>query len=390
MTTPNAAQTAAKLADSTRIQDAKSKYDILMQEYTTHHKLIDEGCTHQFFCKQLQKWVLNIQAAYEDRRSLAANFNIKYKEDDYLKKTTDDHQPVKEAIELVYRHLMQADVADQPDIKREDTEPYKNAIIYKPRTLLHDATISEYNQWKERFRSYYTQNRIANQAPTTQKSFLITCLDDQLVEVIGINADPQATIFTATFGQQTLIQVLDTHFNNLHPLHIRLARITSLDPKPGQTSHSFFQEFIKLTNDAQARTLQAEQILVALMTQKCPNKELRTELLRTPGTLDQALRKGAQYDAASRNSTNASTAATTARKNQAQRTYPSTPNGCYYCNTGPKHEVKACWARDKTCNTCKRKGHIAPACLKAADNKPKKAQSNAVTEGENDSPTLLL
>ena len=56
---------AAAAQDSAKMADTKSKYEILMQEFSVHHKIMGSENRHPFFCKQLQKFVTNLLEAYD-------------------------------------------------------------------------------------------------------------------------------------------------------------------------------------------------------------------------------------------------------------------------------------------------------------------------------------
>ena len=65
---------------------------------------------------------------------------------------------------------------------------------------------------------------------------------------------------------------LEHQFNRLHPLTV-------------QTDDTFFDEFIRFSNEVDACILAEERLLLTVMTTKCPNKDLRTELLKNPTTM---------------------------------------------------------------------------------------------------------
>ena len=82
---------------------------------------------------------------------------------------------------------------------------------------------------------------------------------------------------------------MDKHFDGStkcrHSIHQRIR------PPVG-----FYAEFIKIANEADARNMSAEQLIVAMMTSRCPGENLKMELLKNKLTVDDV------YDKAPRTS----------------------------------------------------------------------------------------
>ena len=64
------------------------------------------------------------------------------------------------------------------------------------------------------------------------------------------------------------MNTLRTHFERLHPIHIRLLKMASYCPK-STDPQTYFGEFIKLMQEADISTLSAEDVCLALMTSRC-------------------------------------------------------------------------------------------------------------------------
>ena len=65
-----------------------------------------------------------------------------------------------------------------------------------------------------------------------------------------------------------------------------------------EKNNFYISEFICLANEADSSNLTVERLLLALITTKCLNKDLKTELLRNPTSMKDAVAKAKQYDAA--------------------------------------------------------------------------------------------
>lgn len=170
-------------------------------------------------------------------------------------------------------------------------EPTKSAAIFKPQTLQHDASVNEFRQLQNKFQAYYDQSNVDDKGPALHRAFLLTCMDHILADVINafIFRDTNVTLYT---------QILEEYFDNLCPIHVRLHKLTSLNPGSNQSASGFFSEFLRLANEANVSSISNNRVLLTLMTTKYPNKDLRTELLRNPTTVKEAVAKSKQYDAA--------------------------------------------------------------------------------------------
>ena len=167
------------------------------------------------------------------------------------------------------------------------------------------------------------------------------------------------------------MNTLTQHFDRLHPLHILLHKLTILEPE-ARDQAEFFDELIRLANKADATTLSAERILLALMTIKCPNKDLRTKLLRKPTTLIEAAAKAKEYVSAQRMDTGDRVSAASQQRQKPQR--------CYRCRGN--HQEQTCWTLKKRCPNCGITGHAKRVCKKGNTKKPEQ-QGNKQTRKAN-------
>ena len=89
---------------------------------------------------------------------------------------------------------------------------------------------------------------------TSTRGFLLIYVDYVLADAIQTNhADNDKFLYQ---GQHTLgpMKVLEDHFDNLHPIHIRLHKLTALEPDTNQSVSEFFAKFIRLANEANTKT----------------------------------------------------------------------------------------------------------------------------------------
>lgn len=372
----NPQPTAAQLRHTATA--AEKAFNLVIAQFAPLKTEIEADNATPFFAKQLVRYVVELTEAHEAWKTAAHTLLSVHNEPNQWARVEAAVTQLTQTQTIVYDHLKKTDnpagtFEDNPKIP----EP-KNALVYKPKSLLHDASMTEYRQWQNRFRAYYTQSNIKEQPPHIHRAFVMTCIDDNLAELIELHL-PQGTaafIYDDTGDQQTIIHILDTYFENRHPRHIRLNKLTSLEPTPNQPASGFFQEFLKLSNDATATALSSEELLVALMTTKCPNKELRTELLRAPRNMANAVQLAIEFDAAQKTQ-NSHTAATNIMK-------------CTRCNR-TNHTSDKCWTLKNPCPICKKPGHIQSKCRNRQTKNQASAKAiNDTCTFSNPTPHLLL
>ena len=117
-----------------------------------------------------------------------------------------------------------------PNSTSRATEPAKNVAIFKPWTLLHDTTINEFCQGQKHFQAYYKQSNMEDDDPNLQRSFLNTCIDDPLADIIGREAAHKQPRLYSDGPTASLMKIREKYFDNLHPLLIRLNKLATLYP----------------------------------------------------------------------------------------------------------------------------------------------------------------
>ena len=159
------------------------------------------------------------------------------------------------------------------------------------------------------------------------------------------------------------MQVLEQYFDNLHRLHVRLHKLTSLEPGANQSTSGFFSEFLRLANEADSSKIMQKRLLLAIMTTKCPNKKLRTELLCNPTSVEETVTKAQQYDAA--------------QKMQGRNETAAALQKCFRCNK-TNHRQDNCWTYHSPCPTCGKSSHTKNKCRVRPQNygSPKLDQQN--------------
>ena len=219
--------------------------------------------------------------------------------------------------------------------------------MFKPRTLLKDANITEYKQWQKRFFAYYEQSKMATGNANLQRSFLNMCIDD-LARIINWETESTNPKTYSGRAEASTMGILDKHFNNLHPIYVWLNKMAFLYPSTNQTPVGFYAEFIKIANEEDTRNMTIEQLIVAMMTLQCPDKNLKMDLLKDKLTMDNIYDKAQQHQSVRRLVTKPQNNMPTATK-------------CYRCNkTG--HTQASCWTHKAYCPNCGKSGHIAKKC----------------------------
>ena len=109
--------------------------------------------------------------------------------------------------------------------------------MFKPRTLLHDATLNEFRQWQKCFVEYYQQSNMEEEDANLQRSFINTYLNDDLTNIIdreAANKNPK--IYTAS-PAVSLMGILERHFDDS-------TNWSPCTPPPTKPQSAFFAEFI--------------------------------------------------------------------------------------------------------------------------------------------------
>ena len=123
----------------------------------------------------------------------------------------------------------------------------------------------------------------------------------------------------------------------------------------------------------------AEQLIVAMMTSRCPDKNLKMELLKEKLTMDDVYDKVQQHQSARKT------------VNKPQEIAAAT-NKYYWCDrTG--HSQASCWTDKTFCRKCGKTRHIAKKCrVQPSQTKGTKEnqKSTIVAEDYNCDPTPKL
>ena len=118
--------------------------------------------------------------------------------------------------------------------------------------------------------SILSKAKMATGNANLQWSFLDTCIIDDLVAIVERESDSKNPMTYSIGDHLSMMGILEKHFDSLHPIHIRLAKMASLKPATNQTPADFYAEFIKVLNKANAKQPPSEQLAVALMPRREP------------------------------------------------------------------------------------------------------------------------
>ena len=130
---------------------------------------------------------------------------------------------------------------------------------------------------------------------TLQRSFLDTCIHDDLAAIVDRELDSKHPMTYSVLIRLSTMGILEKHFDSQHPVHVRLNKMASLLPSTNQTPAGFYAEFIKVTNEANAKIMPSEQLIVAIITSRCPDENLKMELLKVSLTMDEVYDKAQQH-----------------------------------------------------------------------------------------------
>ena len=77
-----------------------------------------------------------------------------------------------------------------------------------------------------------------------KRSFLDTCMDNNLARII--DRETESANPTTYREEASTMGILDKHFNNLYPIHVRLNKMVSLicvdEPDPGRLLREIHQD----------------------------------------------------------------------------------------------------------------------------------------------------
>ena len=85
--------------------------------------------------------------------------------------------------------------------------------MFKLRTLLKDATITEFKQWQKCFKAYFKQSKMATGNAILQRSFLDTCIVDDLARIIDKETESTNPITYSGGAHASTMGILDKHFD---------------------------------------------------------------------------------------------------------------------------------------------------------------------------------
>ena len=119
-------------------------------------------------------------------------------------------------------------------------EAAKNAAIFKPQTLLYDASVNGFRQWQNRFKAYYDQSNVSDQGPALHHTFILTCIDDNLADVIETETTGKDTLVYKSNCVMSYTQILEEYLDNLHPIHVSSSDWqTKQTCQPSKTTSSY-------------------------------------------------------------------------------------------------------------------------------------------------------
>ena len=192
------------------------------------------------------------------------------------------------------------------------TEPSRNAALFK---LVH---CSKTPQSQNSNSGNNTSKRTSSRAKWPQE--MQTCIDDDLTAIVDRESDSKHPMTYSVGNRPSTMGILEKHFDSLHPVHVRLNKMVSLFPSTNQTMAGFYEEFIKVANKANAKNMPSSQLIVVLMTSRCPDENLKMQLLKESLTMDQVYDKAQQHLSARKTMGSNQEAAATSTK-------------CYSCNS---------------------------------------------------------
>ena len=293
--------------------------------------------------------------------------------------------------------LMDKDLASNEDIASE-TRSLKMETSFKPQILAASSNLEEFNAWERSFLAHHDQNKrfLAASTPKIKQIFFTSNLDSKLQATMAtdITITEATPIFSNNADENTLLSWLKKHILRHSPLFIRRFEYSECKQKPKEPFGDWWTRKQVKAKECDLDKVTPESIQITELICGISDKKLREEILRMKDPkLEDLVALGNRYDTASKvqksnfneeASMNKVSDYKKARNDKMDKARDSRSNKCHSCGKTPckSGPGKPCWAKEKSCNNCGKKGHIKPACFSKGDETLKRSLSKTVAESK--------
>ena len=321
-------------------------YEALQEQYNNMYLQMQLGNKSDFFIKALQSLHTRIITNVSEFAAAA----VAHYSHSGLKTMTDKLEKLQKEVSKMETEIMQY-IAQEGQTVTKKIGSEKNAALFKPDRLNHDSSIADWRQWQGSFATYCGKMNMKEENTQDQRSFLCSCLDSQLQKLV---TNTRHTTIYNDGEEKGWLHCLQEYFDSTHPMHMRLLKLMEIKPLPGQLSSAFFQEFVSLVEDANAAKCDVKVLIATIMVSKCPNDNLRRELIRKPVEVEEALRTSREFDAAEKGGTPSKNTANAVSQIKTK---------CFRCGK-MYHKPEDCFTLKSKCPTCLNFGHSMAKCNK--------------------------
>ena len=248
----------------------------------------------------------------------------------------------------------------------------KPCLDLKPRQLTIEDTPGSMRLWESRFRSYYKASSFGNADVPTQQSFLLACLDDQLMQKISVK-------ITETTEVEEILEVIRERFLVAYPIMHRRWNLLKHRQGPDEAFSDWMPRLMMERKEADFETIDHEEFWVMLVVHLTSDPKLQDEFYKIDNpTYEKLTTVAAQYEnisiarrrlgsenvlRATRESHDRSRGNSQDRNNDRGRGRGKFTGECGKCRR-VGHRARECRSGGKSnCTDCKRRGHVAGAWL---------------------------
>jgi hypothetical protein len=288
----------------------------------------------------------------------------------------------------------------------------KVRLDLKPDKLSTDASPAEFRSWREDFEVYFQSSRFAQGSDREQQRCLLTCLDDDLAEMIKQNVERERPVFRFDFRtEEELIDqdvdccmdILEGHFESNHPLTLRRMEFMKMSQGRGQSLSQFATSLRGAWTECSFEQMKPHDMLMTILIHGCQNLTIKDKLREVKDKPWKEVKDLIRCWEANKNEDKNPEAARQISKTNGRGQENSKPNRTNFAKAKADMEAKGkCWKcgsqhktadcrlpADTVCNNCNKRGHKASVCMSKRDKEEKRrpARQRARQVGEDDAQT---
>jgi hypothetical protein len=263
----------------------------------------------------------------------------------------------------------------------EATKGIKVRTDLKPEKLSAEATPVEFRNWKEDFEVYFESSKLSRGSPREQQRSLLTCLDDELADMIKQNVERDRPVFPRDLrdlqgrmpeGIDSCMDLLEGHFESHHPLALRRIEFMRMNQGASQSLSQFATALRGAWLECSFEQMTAYDMLRTILTHGCRNQKMRDRLRDLdPKSTWKDIKDNIKYWEANTVEDKTENARFVKNQNKQQsRPQQQQQQSSSQANRRPtnrQRRTKATIEAEGKCWRCGQKDHKAPECKLSAD-----------------------